>query len=48
MIDHFIRAKATLEEADLSEELFPIKYLKAILKRAPVFIYCLLKHLYPG
>ncbi len=36
LIDHFVRAKMTLEAADLSEELFPVKYLETILKHAPV------------
>ncbi len=36
LLDHFVRAKMTLEKADLSEELFPVKYLETILKHAPV------------
>ncbi len=36
LVRHFVSAKLTLEEADLSEELFPAKYLEAIIKHAPV------------
>ena len=36
LVRHYISTKLTVEEANISEELLPAKYLEAIIKYAPV------------